>query len=83
MGVYVLLPMNSDRIDDQRFFASYSSAEQVALRHARALVKVGQPAKWCYIVLYDGVDELEITYVYCPSPDGRSLLRSSLSPLES
>ena len=78
MGVYVLLPIHSDRIDDQRFFASYSAAEQVALRHAQALVRIGQPAKWCYIVLYDGVDELEIAYVYAPSPDGHTLLRSSL-----
>ncbi len=65
-------------IDDAVLFLDYSAMEQYVLRFAQERHYNGYDAEWCYVIMYDGVHQLEKVFVYWPSADGHILLRTKV-----
>lgn len=78
MPVYVVMPRDDEAtIDDAVFFADYSAMEQYVLRFAQERHRSGYESEWCYVVMYDGIHQLERVFVYWPSKDGHILMRAA------
>lgn len=79
MPVYVVMPKDDlATIEHATVFSSYSAMEQYVLKYAQVRVKMRYEADWCSVIMYDGVDTLEKTFLYWSSPDGHILNRSPL-----
>jgi hypothetical protein len=61
MMLYVLIPYTAQQF---RIFTTYSAAEQAVLVAARDFERYGLDPNWCYLVAYDGQDELVGTFLY-------------------
>lgn len=62
--LFVLVPHESRNEEDFRFFMTYSSAEQAVFLAARGLEQMKRNPDWCYLIAYDGVDELRPVFLY-------------------
>jgi hypothetical protein len=62
--LYVLIPRNARRADEFRYFASYSAMEQAVFLAARGFEDSGYDPDWCYVLAYEGIDELFPTFLY-------------------
>lgn len=62
--IFVLIPHNTKAGESFRIFTSYSAVEQAALVAARDFERYGLDPNWCYIISYDGQDELYATFIY-------------------
>lgn len=62
--LYLLIPRNANTWESFRIFASYGAAEQAALVAARGFAQTGFDPDWCYIISYDGQDELYPVFLY-------------------
>lgn len=81
MPVYVvMLTDDMATLEHAKVFTNYGAMEQYVLGHAQERLRNNYTADWCYVVMYDGIDVLEKTFLYWCSKDGRILNRS---PLES
>ena len=65
--LFVLIPHEARNEEDFRFFLTFSSAEQVVLLTAKGFEQLGQDPSWCYLIGYDGVDELRPVFLYTVS----------------
>jgi len=71
----VTLKNDMANIDDVVLFLDYSAMEQYVLEIARRRHLDGYDADWCYVIMYDGIHQLEKVFLYWPSADGHILLR--------
>lgn len=79
MPVYmVTLKGEMASIDDIVLFSNYSAMEQYVLRIAQRRHLDGYDADWCYVIMYDGIHQLEKVFVYWCSVDGRILHRTEI-----
>jgi hypothetical protein len=62
--LFVLIAHEARDVEDIRFFMSFPAAEQAVLQTARALTREGKAADWCYLIAYDGLDELRPVFLY-------------------
>lgn len=56
--IYLLVPTGNAEWDDMRLFTSFSAVEQVALQEAQIRKQQRILDAWCFVIAYDGVDEL-------------------------
>jgi hypothetical protein len=62
--LFVLIPHEARDVEDFRFFLNFPSAEQVILRAAQGFEHEGRNPDWCYLIAYDGTDELLPVFLY-------------------
>jgi hypothetical protein len=62
--IYVIFPHDDLTWNSARLFTSYSAMEQAVLIAARGFKREGYDPDWCFIVAYDGVDELHPIFLY-------------------
>jgi hypothetical protein len=70
--IYVLIPKDGSPM---RLFTSFSSIEQVVVTEALTRKALGYLTPWCYVLEYEGLDEL--VYVMRYEIVGESCLRAS------
>ena len=56
--LYVLVPTGNAEWDDMQYFTSFSAVEQVVLTEAKRRNQQRILDAWCFVIAYDGVDEL-------------------------
>jgi hypothetical protein len=62
--LYLLVPTGNPEWEDMRMFTSFSAVEQVALREAKTRNQQRIMDAWCFVIAYDGVDELRPVWGY-------------------
>jgi hypothetical protein len=62
--LYLLVPTGNPEWDDMRMFTSFSAVEQVALQEAKIRNQQRIMDAWCFVIAYDGVDELRPMWGY-------------------
>jgi hypothetical protein len=62
--LFVLIPHAARNEGDFRFFLSFSAVEQAAFVTAKGFEQSGVSPEWCYVIAYDGVDELHPVFLY-------------------
>jgi len=62
--IYIIIPHSTNTWENLRIFTSYSAAEQAVLKGARGFLREGHDLDWCYLVAYDGTDEVFPVYIY-------------------
>jgi hypothetical protein len=62
--LFVVIPHSGGSYEDFRFFSTFSSAEQAILLAAKGFERSRQNPDWCYMVGYDGIDELHPVFLY-------------------
>ena len=56
--LYLLVPTGNPEWEDMRMFTSFAAVEQVALTEAKRRNQQRIYDEWCFVIAYDGVDEL-------------------------
>ena len=56
--LYLLVPTGNPEWEDMRMFTSFSTVEQVAVTEAKRRKQERILDAWCFVIAYDGVDEL-------------------------
>lgn len=64
MMLYMIVPHRSRTHDECRFFTSFALAEQAVLGSARGYEEAGDDPDWCYLLAYEGLDELRPIFLY-------------------
>ncbi len=62
--IYLLVPTGNPDWDDMRLFSSFSMVEQVVAKGIEDCRKCGRSERWCFVIAYDGVDELRPLWGY-------------------
>lgn len=62
--IYLLVPTGNPEWEDMRIFTSFSAVEQVVLREAKARRQQRILDAWCFVIAYDGTDELYPVWGY-------------------
>jgi len=62
--IYLLIPTGTPGWDDMRIFTTFSSMEQVVMTEVASRQARGLSDRWCFIIAYDGVDELSPVWGY-------------------
>ncbi len=62
--IYLLVPTGNPEWDDMRIFTSFSLVEQVVATGIDERKKRGQSERWCFVIAYDGTDELRPLWGY-------------------
>lgn len=62
--LYIIVPHTTSTWENLRIFTSFSAAESAIFIAARGYLKEGHDPDWCYLVAYDGTDELFPVYLY-------------------
>ena len=62
--IYIIVPHNVNTWENLRIFMNYSAAEQAVLNSARGFLREGRNPDWCYLVAYDGADEVYPVFLY-------------------
>ncbi len=79
MPVFLIAPKDDmATFDDAVLFADYSAMEQYVLRFAQERHHNGYDAEWCYVLMYDGIHQLEKVFIFWPSKDGHILHRAKV-----
>ena len=56
--LYLLVPTGNPEWMDMRMFTSFSAVEQVVITEAKRRKQQRIVDAWCFVIAYDGVDEL-------------------------
>jgi hypothetical protein len=56
--IYLLVPTGNSDWDDMRIFTTFSAVEQVVMDGIEERRKRGERDRWCFVIAYDGTDEL-------------------------
>lgn len=75
--LFVLIPRDNTEWTHLRMFSSYSAAEDAVMRGVVKCRVVNKNVDWCYLVAYDGIDELTATFVYVIG-NGNTLVRKPI-----
>ncbi len=62
--IYLLVPTGHPDWDDMRIFTSFSMVEQVVAKGIEDRRKAGQSERWCFVIAYNGTDELHPLWGY-------------------
>ncbi len=62
--LYLLVPVGSTEWRDMRLFTTFSAVEQVVNKGIEEMREAGVPERWCFVVAYDGTDELRPVWGY-------------------
>ena len=62
--IYLLVPTGHPEWDDMRMFTSFSAVEQVVAKGIDERTSKGQSERWCFVIAYDGTDELRPVWGY-------------------
>lgn len=62
--LYLLVPTGSPEWDDMRIFTTFSAVEQVVDKGIAERRKQRQNERWCFVIAYDGTDELVPVWGY-------------------
>ena len=62
--VYMLVPTGGAEWTDMRLFTEYSAVEQVMKQGIYERRLRGRHVEWCFVIQYDGVDELKPVFEY-------------------
>lgn len=62
--LYLLVPTGNPEWDDMRIFTSFAAVEQVAVAEAKRRKQERILDAWCFVVAYDGVDEVRPVWGY-------------------
>lgn len=62
--IYLLVPTGNSEWDDMRIFTTFSSVEQVVNKGIKECKARGQHERWCFVIAYDGSDELHPVWGY-------------------
>lgn len=73
----MLIPTGGAEWEDMRLFSEFSAVEQVMKRgiHQRMLQK--KNVEWCFVIGYDGTDELKPVFGFHITEDG-DIVRTNL-----
>jgi hypothetical protein len=77
--IFMLVPTESAEWEDMRLFTTYSSVEQVMKRGIEHRRIKNKHLEWCFVVQYDGTDELSPVFTYHITDTG-DVIRTILSP---
>ena len=80
--IYMLIPTGGAEWEDMRLFSEFSAVEQVMKRgiNERRLRK--KHLEWCFVIAYDGTDELKPVFEFHITQIG-DIIRTSSSLSES
>lgn len=81
--IYLLVPIGNPDWDDMRIFTSFSRVEQVVAKEIVERKKRGQSDGWCFVIAYDGTDELFPLWGYVIYDGYLQRCAITQSPLES
>ncbi len=56
--LYLLVPTGNPEWSDMRMFTSFAAVEQIAVTEAKIRKQQRINDAWCFVIAYDGVDEL-------------------------
>jgi hypothetical protein len=56
--LYLLVPIVSTEWREMRLFTTFSAVEQVVAAGIAERQANGVPDRWCYVIAYDGTDEV-------------------------
>ena len=62
--LYLLVPTGNSEWQDMRIFTTFSSLEQAVEREVRARQNQKLNENWCFVVAYEGTDELTPVWGY-------------------
>jgi len=62
--LYLLVPTGTPEWSDMRVFTSFSAVEQIVEREALRRNQQRITDAWCYVIAYEGVDELHPVWGY-------------------
>lgn len=62
--LYLLVPIGSTEWRDMRLFTTFSCLEQVVYTEMERRLAQGKPERWCFVVAYDGTDEIRPVWGY-------------------
>jgi hypothetical protein len=62
--LYMLIPHTAKSYEDFHLFTTFAMAEQQVFLTARAYERTGQDPDWCYLIAYEGTDELRPVFLY-------------------
>lgn len=62
--IYLLVPTEHSTWQDMRLFTTFSSLEQMVTSGIRQCRSQGLPDQWCYVIAYEGTDELSPVWGY-------------------
>ena len=77
--IFALVPREATE-DDTRMFATFSAAEYVVKQGIAKRRVINQSVDWCYLIAYDGVDELFACFVYVIGPGDHLVRKPIQSP---
>lgn len=62
--LYLLVPTGNPEWESMRLFTSFAAVEQVAVREAVRRKQERILDAWCFVIAYDGTDELRPLWGY-------------------
>jgi hypothetical protein len=62
--IYLLVPTGNSEWEDMRIFTTFSAVEQVVNKGIEERVARGERDRWCFVIAYDGTDELHPLWGY-------------------
>ncbi len=62
--LYILVPTGGAEWHDMRLFTTFSAVEQVVAKEIQERRSEGLPDRWCFVIAYDGTDELRPVWGY-------------------
>jgi hypothetical protein len=62
--LYLLVPTGDAEWHDMRIFTTFSATEQVVAKGIELRRSKGLPDRWCFVIAYDGTDELHPVWGY-------------------
>lgn len=76
--IYMLVPTGGAEWEDMRLFTEFSAVEQVMRRGINQRRLKNKYIEWCFVIAYDGTDELKPVFEFHITENG-DIIRTSPS----